>query len=802
MPKKKNKKIKANYFQYGNPMINQGLEAYVPQPAQGTVGPESGFDGQGALGGAAQGAALGAKLGTIVPGIGNLVGAGVGALAGGAMGGFMRHGGNMYQTGGPEGGPEDSLDSELIETADKFYKFGKTPEKRDSTLTQEYKKGSPEYTQIIQERIKNDPNSIQTRLYNLNYTPDVIYTGKQSNYHFDHYKKPINKKEIAHRLQQNLNRKEINSIPKLNPKQGTLGIHELNSNITLPERAPKPDFQLWRDSKGRPTNRSADIRRQQEVYKLLNQGYSPQEAEQKLGFNESFHDSITGKEIDSEKIKNYQNQQQTDRFVNTFMKNQTFRQGGKISNNSDYGSNNMNSIEVTNFGTGGTHEENPLGGIPQGIGQNGKPNLVEEGELKIQDPRSEGNYIISADKSMKITKKLAEEHGLPKKFAGKTVKQAADKILRKGSKREGDIIEDNSKNLDLIPLLNIHDQLTAEKEAEREAEFTEQLEELEQEYPEYMQALMESSTPQEQMSSEQMQEQMPQQGMEQMGMPQEMGMEAPEGMPPMEGMGMMRYGGKKYNLGGSLSTPPAYQNILNNIESGNHYSSPYKKMLAEMENKSSLGNQSLPESISSKQFQPLTAKEKQLEEMPETSVSQSPLNAAAQLLPPAYNIGMGLGTDTPIEAGRISRQELEKQTLGQAAVDAKQQTAGARRSLRNAGVGAGNYMANLSNLQQGADRNMAQMHTQLRNQNAQIANQQAGLDRQREQANIGLSLQEQQMQRQAERERQNMMAAGVSQLGQYAQAQQKDELGLAYANMYSPDFEFKYNKPFSNLLNK
>ena len=33
------------------------------------------------------------------------------------------------------------------------------------------------------------------------------------------------------------------------------------------------------------------------------------------------------------------------------------------------------------FNTGGTHEESPLGGIPQGVGANGKPNLVEEGEV-------------------------------------------------------------------------------------------------------------------------------------------------------------------------------------------------------------------------------------------------------------------------------------------------------------------------------------------------------------------------------------------------------------------------------------
>jgi len=44
---------------------------------------------------------------------------------------------------------------------------------------------------------------------------------------------------------------------------------------------------------------------------------------------------------------------------------------------------------VTLFEGGGSHEDNPLGGIPQGVGANGKTNLVEEGETKWND------YIFS-----------------------------------------------------------------------------------------------------------------------------------------------------------------------------------------------------------------------------------------------------------------------------------------------------------------------------------------------------------------------------------------------------------------------
>ena len=45
--------------------------------------------------------------------------------------------------------------------------------------------------------------------------------------------------------------------------------------------------------------------------------------------------------------------------------------------------------QLTYFGAGGTHEQNPLGGIPIGKDKNGTPNLVEEGEVKWND------YIFS-----------------------------------------------------------------------------------------------------------------------------------------------------------------------------------------------------------------------------------------------------------------------------------------------------------------------------------------------------------------------------------------------------------------------
>jgi hypothetical protein len=277
--------------------------------------------------------------------------------------------------------------------------------------------------------------------------------------------------------------------------------------------------------------------------------------------------------------------------------------------NGGYGNNNMNQIPVTQFGNGGSHEDNPLGGIPQGMGANGKMNLVEEGELKIPDPRpqSEGGFfIVSADPSMKITKTIAEDYNLPKKLVGKSVLKAAESILRKGTGREGDTIEENSINIDLSNFLDAHEELTAMAEAKEEGKFMEELAKLEEKYPEYMQALMgapepsmgempmdpsmqgqQGPSPEEQAMMEQ--EMMAQQG----GMPPgAMPMGAPGmdpammgGMPP-EAMGMpMMYGGPmEYKKGGNMikradgsySQRGLWDNIRANKGSGKK---PTKEML-------------------------------------------------------------------------------------------------------------------------------------------------------------------------------------------------------------------------------
>lgn len=92
--------------------------------------------------------------------------------------------------------------------------------------------------------------------------------------------------------------------------------------------------------------------------------------------------------------------------------------------------------EFTEFNTGGTHEESPLGGIPQGMDNEGTPNLVEEGESRYKD------YIFS--NRLYLDKDMLKSAGLPLSLDGKTFSQAAKFIAREPSENPFDPISRRS----------------------------------------------------------------------------------------------------------------------------------------------------------------------------------------------------------------------------------------------------------------------------------------------------------------------------------------------------------------------
>lgn len=91
----------------------------------------------------------------------------------------------------------------------------------------------------------------------------------------------------------------------------------------------------------------------------------------------------------------------------------------------------MYNKDLNVFREGGSHAVNPIGGIPQGIGANGKPNLVEEGETAFD--LQNGKYIFSDRLSLdnQMQNSLITEFNLPKYIKGKTFAEASKLIDKK-----------------------------------------------------------------------------------------------------------------------------------------------------------------------------------------------------------------------------------------------------------------------------------------------------------------------------------------------------------------------------------
>lgn len=197
--------------------------------------------------------------------------------------------------------------------------------------------------------------------------------------------------------------------------------------------------------------------------------------------------------------------------------------------------------QLTEFNGGGRHEENSLGGIPQGMNPEGQMNLVEEGETKFDAE----NYIYSD--SLKIDKELAEAFNLSPKMVGKTFADASKMAGRKKSKREGDAIEDAANEKDLTNLMEA-------QEAFKQARVEEKLQEIAELDPNALPALMGQGQPQgDPAMGGQMQEApMDEQAMMEQQMMAEQGQPSPEEMAMMQQQqdmamgqqeGMMRGGG-------------------------------------------------------------------------------------------------------------------------------------------------------------------------------------------------------------------------------------------------------------------
>jgi len=101
--------------------------------------------------------------------------------------------------------------------------------------------------------------------------------------------------------------------------------------------------------------------------------------------------------------------------------------------------------QLTEFNTSGTHEQNPNGGIMQGTGANGQPNLVEQGETKHED------YIFSD--RLKVNPTITKQFKLPAGLNGKTFAAASKYLNKEAKERPNDPISNNAVKAQLAKLI-------------------------------------------------------------------------------------------------------------------------------------------------------------------------------------------------------------------------------------------------------------------------------------------------------------------------------------------------------------
>lgn len=109
--------------------------------------------------------------------------------------------------------------------------------------------------------------------------------------------------------------------------------------------------------------------------------------------------------------------------------------------------------------SGGTHEENPIGGVPMGTDAEGTMNTVEQGETILKD------FVYSNRIKLPEDIDLKSEYNLPNALKGKTFAKASEIINNKFKERE-DKVSLETKQVFLDRLASLQEEL---KQAEKDA---------------------------------------------------------------------------------------------------------------------------------------------------------------------------------------------------------------------------------------------------------------------------------------------------------------------------------------------
>lgn len=116
---------------------------------------------------------------------------------------------------------------------------------------------------------------------------------------------------------------------------------------------------------------------------------------------------------------------------------------------------------------GGSHEENPNGGVQLGTDEQGIPNMLEENEPVYND------YVYSDN--IKADVEFLKKHNIPEKYAGKLFSEIADKFVDEAAERPMDPVSNNGLNAMLVRLAEAQDE---QKQSEADDELAMQLSEL------------------------------------------------------------------------------------------------------------------------------------------------------------------------------------------------------------------------------------------------------------------------------------------------------------------------------------
>lgn len=109
---------------------------------------------------------------------------------------------------------------------------------------------------------------------------------------------------------------------------------------------------------------------------------------------------------------------------------------------------------------GGSHEENPLTGVPMGIAPDGKPNLVEEGEVIFN------NYVFSD--RLNLNDNMLKNINLSSKYKDKTFAETAEKLSEESKERPYDPISRRGLLANMAKLMQAQEEVKAKKEKKTE----------------------------------------------------------------------------------------------------------------------------------------------------------------------------------------------------------------------------------------------------------------------------------------------------------------------------------------------